>query len=85
MQFEVRAYELEGLLDRAPAGIEVLSLDCFDTLIWRSTNAPIDVFADLTLPGSSMGGRLLAESAARFRATATTGCRIVIDHGRTPA
>ena len=75
MQFEVRAYELEGLLDRAPAGIEVLSLDCFDTLIWRSTNAPIDVFADLTLPGSSMGGRLLAESAARFRATSTTGAK----------
>lgn len=75
MQFEVRAYELEGLLDRMPAGVEVLSLDCFDTLIWRATNAPVDVFADLTLPGSSMGGRLLAETAARFRATATTGAK----------
>lgn len=73
MQFEVRAYELEGLLDRIPAGVETLSLDCFDTLIWRSTSAPIDVFADLTLPGSGMGGRMLAEHAARLRALATTG------------
>lgn len=75
MQFDVRAYELEGLLDRMPAGVEILSLDCFDTLIWRSTNAPIDVFADLALPGSGMGGRMLAESAARFRVMATTGAK----------
>lgn len=75
MQFEVRAYELEGLLDRLPEGVEILSLDCFDTLIWRSTSAPIDVFADLTLPDSSMGGRMLAEHAARLRAVATTGAK----------
>ena len=75
MQFDVRAYELEGLLDRAPDGVEILSLDCFDTLIWRSTSAPIDVFADLTLPDSSMGGRMLAEHAARLRAMATTGAK----------
>lgn len=75
MQFDVRAYELEGLLDRLPAGVEILSLDCFDTLIWRSTNAPIDVFADLLLPDSSMGGRMLAENAARLRAMATSGAK----------
>jgi FMN phosphatase YigB (HAD superfamily) len=75
MQFDVRAYELEGLLDRMPEGVEVLSLDCFDTLIWRSTSAPIDVFADLTLPDSSMGGRMLAEHAARLRAMSTTGAK----------
>ena len=75
MQFEVRAYELEGLLDRIPAGVEVLSLDCFDTLIWRGTSAPVDVFADLTLPGSSVGGRMLAEHGTRLRAMATTGAK----------
>jgi FMN phosphatase YigB (HAD superfamily) len=75
MQFDVRAYELEGLLDRMPEGVEVLSLDCFDTLIWRGTNAPVDVFADLTLPDSSMGGRMLAEHAARLRAIGTTGAK----------
>src|SRR3954466_9100067 len=75
MQFDVRAYELEGLLDRLPAGVEILSLDCFDTLIWRSTSAPTDVFADLTLPESNMGGRMLAEQAARLRAMATTGAK----------
>ena len=75
MQFDVRAYELEGLLDRLPEGIEVLSLDCFDTLIWRGTSAPVDVFADLSLPGSSVGGRMLAEHAARLRAMSTTGAK----------
>ncbi len=80
MQFDVRAYELEGLLDRMPAGVEILSLDCFDTLIWRGTNAPVDVFAELTLPGSSMGGRMLAEGSARRRAFATTGAQEIHLH-----
>jgi len=75
MQFEVRAYELEELLDRIPDGVEILSLDCFDTLIWRGTSAPVDVFADLSLTGSGMGGRMLAEHAARLRALATTGAK----------
>jgi len=75
MQFDVRAYELEALLDRLPEGVEILSLDCFDTLIWRSTSAPADVFADLKLPGSGMGGRMLAEHAARLRAMSTTGAK----------
>ena len=49
MQFTVRAADLPSLLDRAPADLACLSLDCFDTLIWRNAHAPQDVFADLPL------------------------------------
>lgn len=65
IQFSIRAPELATLLDRAPAGIEVLSLDCFDTLIWRTTSAPADIFAAIDLPGGAMGPRQWSEGAAR--------------------
>jgi FMN phosphatase YigB (HAD superfamily) len=42
----VDAAGLAGLLDSAPAGVRILSLDCFDTLLWRNCHAPIDIFAD---------------------------------------
>lgn len=60
----IRARDLPGLLDQAPAGIKCLSLDCFDTLIWRNTNKPTDVFADLALPGGP-DMRIWAEKDAR--------------------
>ena len=68
MQFTVRAHEVETLLDRAPEGVEVLSLDCFDTLIWRNTHAPTDVFAELALPGGGIEPRTWGERQARKRA-----------------
>jgi FMN phosphatase YigB (HAD superfamily) len=40
-------HEVPGLLDRF-AAIKVLSLDCFDTLLWRDCHAPTDLFATLT-------------------------------------
>jgi FMN phosphatase YigB (HAD superfamily) len=40
-------HELPALLDRY-AGLKVLSLDCFDTLLWRDCHAPTDLFAALT-------------------------------------
>lgn len=75
MQFEISAYEVEDLLDRAPAGIEILSLDCFDTLIWRNTHSPKDVFSELDLPGISLEARVMAEGTARRRAFATRGAK----------
>ncbi|MCW3845685.1 hydrolase [Sphingomonas sp. LB-2] len=75
MQFIVRAHELETLLDRAPEGVEVLSLDCFDTLIWRNTHAPTDVFADLTLAGGGIEPRCWAESQARKSAWTKRGAK----------
>lgn len=65
MKTNVRAFEIESLLDRMPDDIEVLSLDCFDTLIWRNTHAPTDVFADLPFPGGGIEPRMWAETNAR--------------------
>ena len=69
----VRAHELPTLLDRAPDGLRYLSLDCFDTLLWRDTNAPTDVFAGLTLDGGAIQPRRRAESAARRTIRYDTG------------
>ena len=68
-----RAHQLPTLLDRAPAGLRYLSLDCFDTLVWRDTCAPTDVFADLNLEGGAIQPRRRAESAARRAVRLDTG------------
>lgn len=68
MKTQIRAHELPGLLDRVPAGIKVLSLDCFDTLLWRDTHAPRDVFTELDIPGGAIEPRQRAEAAARRQA-----------------
>jgi len=65
MTFAVRAHDFASVLDAAPDGIEILSLDCFDTLLWRNTNLPVDVFADLPLPGSGVEARIWGETRAR--------------------
>ncbi|MEL7447446.1 MAG: HAD family hydrolase, partial [Pseudomonadota bacterium] len=49
-------------LDRAQ-GAKVLSLDCFDTLLWRDCHAPSDVFE--ALPGIVPGQRAAQEVNAR--------------------
>jgi FMN phosphatase YigB (HAD superfamily) len=61
----VAASALERLLDSAPTGVSVLSLDCFDTLIWRNCHAPADVFTELGLPGGATYLRGRAEGRAR--------------------
>ena len=61
----VRASEIASLLDHAPRGVEILSLDCFDTLIWRNANVPVDVFAHLPIEGGGMENRIWAEKKAR--------------------
>ncbi|MBU3078669.1 HAD family hydrolase [Sphingomonas quercus] len=61
----IRANALHTLLDMVPPSITCLSLDCFDTLIWRNLNAPVDVFPDLGLPGGSIERRRMAEGQAR--------------------
>ncbi len=65
MNFAVRAYDFAQILDSAPPGIQILSLDCFDTLLWRNANLPVDVFADLPFAGSGMEARIWAETRAR--------------------
>lgn len=43
----VRTHELSSILDRYGDKIKLLSLDCFDTILWRKTAAPRDVFFNL--------------------------------------
>lgn len=59
---EVLPHELPDVLDEFPL-TKVLSLDCFDTLIWRDTFRPVDVFK--VLPGLAGSQRAHAEEAAR--------------------
>jgi FMN phosphatase YigB (HAD superfamily) len=48
------------------ANVKLLSLDCFDTLLWRDSHAPIDIFG--ALPGMTVLQRQWAESRARTAA-----------------
>jgi FMN phosphatase YigB (HAD superfamily) len=69
--------ELPGLLDRFGA-IKVLSLDCFDTLLWRDCHAPTDLFA--MLPDCNPFQRVHGERRARQLAHAARGVHdIAID------
>ncbi len=54
--------ELPSALDLFP-GVSVLSLDCFDTLLWRDSHAPQDIFS--RLPGCTSMQRRRAERSAR--------------------
>jgi FMN phosphatase YigB (HAD superfamily) len=77
MKIVAKAAELANILDSAPADVRILSLDCFDTLIWRNVQAPVDVFADLPIPGGAIWSRTRAETRARRRALAAFGRREV--------
>ena len=67
----IYAYELDAFFDRFTDNYDVLSLDCFDTLLWRNVGQPKDVFFDIeALPLSRELGltakvRSQAEKAAR--------------------
>lgn len=65
MRTAVRAHEVASLLDDAPAEIRCLSLDCFDTLLWRNVHAPIDIFAEIEMRGGAIDRRRAAEEIAR--------------------
>ena len=56
-------HELPDALDRGPDTVKVLSLDCFDTLLWRDCYAPTDLFS--ALPGLVSRQRVAAEHYAR--------------------
>ena len=60
IKLTIRPDSLPYLLDEAPKDVEYLSLDCFDTLIWRNVNVPADVFADLPFPGGGAEPRIQA-------------------------
>ena len=62
MTLAIHPHEIAHLLDRFPQA-QCLSLDCFDTLLWRDCHAPADLFA--MLPGLTKGQRADAERRAR--------------------
>ena len=65
MSETIKASQISELLETAGTTFEVLSLDCFDTLIWRNVHRPTDVFCDLDIPDCTMEMRVLAEKRAR--------------------
>jgi len=44
---QIAAKDIPNVLDKFGDSLKVLSLDCFDTLLWRKTATPRDVFAVL--------------------------------------
>lgn len=65
MTNRICAGEIETLLDGVGDDVRILSLDCFDTLIWRNVNLPVDVFQDLSARCETMEMRVTAEQRAR--------------------
>lgn len=67
----IAPWEWPVLLEHVAGHVDVLSLDCFDTLLLRKTRTPIDVFYDLQNSeafrsiGMSAKNRVQAESRAR--------------------
>ncbi len=66
-------HELPEIVERLAPSLEVLSLDCFDTLLWRRTCLPTDVFYDLQNEAEfrtlGLSAKLRRDSEARARAT----------------
>lgn len=63
MTESILPHELPQALDRGTDALRVLSLDCFDTLLWRDCQVPTDVFAGLS--AVTTGQRIIAEKHAR--------------------
>ncbi|MEO8401250.1 MAG: hypothetical protein ABI597_05555 [Gammaproteobacteria bacterium] len=67
----VYTHELPQVLDRYPSNVKTLSLDCFDTLLWRTSATPADVFfeaaesAAFKSVGLTSSLRIQAERKAR--------------------
>jgi FMN phosphatase YigB (HAD superfamily) len=73
---EVHADELAGVLHSFGGEVEVLSLDCFDTLLWRTSPDPSDIFCELR-PPLSRSSRFVAEKTARQKRFVLSGHREV--------
>lgn len=72
-----RAAEFPQLIEQVGPHVRVLSLDCFDTLLWRRTASPADVFFEMAKSdafsaiGLDATLRVRAERVARSLATVT--------------
>ncbi len=83
MTEQILPHELPTALERGPETVLVLSLDCFDTLLWRDCFAPGDVFSGLS--SLTTGQRIVAEQRARkakgaLRGSSEIGLNSVYEH-----
>ncbi|MCX7902509.1 MAG: HAD family hydrolase, partial [Burkholderiaceae bacterium] len=69
MNETIEAAQLGQAWEKYGKEASVLSLDCFDTLIWRTVAEPADVFCELPAP-LTRTRRMVAERTARARARA---------------
>ncbi|MCS6945941.1 MAG: HAD family hydrolase [Sutterellaceae bacterium] len=70
MSETIEAAQLGQAWEKYGKEASVLSLDCFDTLIWRTVAEPADVFCELPAP-LTRTRRMVAERTARARARAS--------------
>ncbi len=73
MEDTIHADLLDLTLERLGGEVDVLSLDCFDTLLWRTTPEPTDVFCELA-PPITRHTRMVAEKTARERRLVAEAC-----------
>lgn len=76
----LRAFELQDWLAAQPAEVRVLSIDCFDTLVWRGVGRPTDVF--FALQEALSWRRHGIRAAQRVRAEQQARARQRVLHGR---
>ncbi|RWI63321.1 HAD family hydrolase [Mesorhizobium sp.] len=65
---QIKVIDIPNVLDDLGDSVKVLSLDCFDTLLWRKTATPKDVFA--VLADNPVARRLGITPHQRIRAAA---------------
>lgn len=75
----LRASELQDWFSGQPASIRVLSLDCFDTIVWRRVGQPVDVF--FAAQDSSSWRRHGIQAAHRVKAEGRARARKRLLHG----
>ncbi len=63
MTENILPHQLRTALEHGTDALRILSLDCFDTLLWRDCQTPTDVFAGLS--AVTTGQRIVAENQAR--------------------
>ena len=73
MMIALHPHELPDALSRVRPDVALLSLDCFDTLLWRHVHAPRHLFTDLGENGPTRLQRIWAETRARSRCSVTRG------------
>ncbi len=67
---EINPNNIDEKIYKLIDSIEVLSLDCFDTLFWRSVNKPIDIFFNCAKKEKFLVNKITASKRAKAESTA---------------